>query len=212
MIGAAWNILGQEKMEGWGGLVYLLIFVLFPMLNVLGKKLRERFGKEKDDSEPAAPATVQVPKRRSRELVPPVAKAKPVSRAEARPVAVPPAKPIPPRPAAPPSRSPLETPVPQPPPRGAARTQPRPAETGVHPARARPVKRALTDRPSTEPAVQSTPWYMPAAAPKADTGIRARRTKFIPAKLSMSEWRRAVILAEILHRPLALRDPDSQGL
>ena len=189
-------ILAQREGLDLQKLIYLLIFVLFPLLGGLGKWLRDRSARKSEEAD--AESSEQTPERLRTRPAP------------KRPVA-PPAMPAPrrPAPAAPPETEPgpeviiaqvLESAFPsqRPPPR----RQERPVRPPRHAAPPRRPKRAR--RVSREEEVRALKDMME----KREDAVPVPRHPAALgdwASLSIAELRRAIVLKEVLGPPVALR-------
>lgn len=202
------NMIAQED-RGWGNLLYLLVFVIVPVLKGLGAKLREKFGKETAEGVKDLPSSKPLKQLRPMQTSSTPGERTGRTATTDRPVArVSPrmAQSAPARPDAQPVRT-GDAP---------SRMQPTP------PPRARPVARR---RPSkvARPAAAGARAPVPESKPihtiqrmmnqevqqrSAESRAERPRASLLPKRLDREALRRAVILSEILQPPLGLRDLD----
>lgn len=204
------NILAQsDDGGGWGNIIYLLVFLVFPALNKLGQKLRERFSTEESDESPVPTPDAEAPPvaRPRRALATPAVTPPVIGKARPdlslrRPV-VEPRRPQPPvaRPVIGPPASATEKQAPPPrrhrrPP---AHAVPPPAPSQRRPVRERSVSPSImaVDRRARRPTKEDS-----------KPTERKAQDRLLPEILRPSDMRAAVILSEILRPPIGLRPPE----
>jgi hypothetical protein len=182
------TLLAESDFEDWQGLIYILLFLILPLLSSLGAWIRKRSGKDLENPEAdledlSEDEIILIPEevvRRSR--VPQARPAEPAPPVIVAPPPAPPARPVA-RPAAPPAPVPIR-PVLVPPP--------------VSPREVRAPRLARRLRAEGHPDVM--------AVPVADEPeVRATRVELGP--LTQKDLRRAIVLREVLGPPVALRPP-----
>ncbi len=218
----------DDDPRGWGGLIYLLIVVVFPLLSKLGDKIRDWSGNKKtadgDEAEgeksstakttaqPLPSGVVSMAKPRPQSVdSPPVPPVK-VSPREPRPRRV---KPIrPPQEAAPahtvsrpeiPRAKPVRPPSSRPPVAPQAKVAPKPMAP-----RATPTSRERTRRLRAAGEIASAAERRTAERRSGErqTIDHDRSRSLLPRKLNKTALRQAIVLSEILGPPLALRESD----
>ena len=189
------NILAQDDNGGWGGLVYLLIFMVLPALKSFGVWLRKRFGEQTDEPEQTTDPSRETPKRLKRavrrETVAGTPKEERIPQAvpvkESPPPLARPAASVRPRPAAP--KRPVRRRRPEPP-------QQAPSTADVRRQRLSTIADIMEK--STRPERQASPTAQPPG-----------KRPLLPRKLDRATLRSAIILSEILQPPLALRQDET---
>lgn len=214
MVGPQVMLVGQDDFN-LSDLLYLLIFFVFPLLNSLGAKIREKFGESSADADadsefgPVAPkGSEQAPpdrgvlertRRAGEQMRRPNAPPAPASSAPKPP---PIAKPVPTthrrdqpiaRPVAPRKRQPT-------PKRGR-----RPAAPSTGRSRAPQSQNAREDRLTT------VEWLVAEEEELHAGTSRPHRRSPLPERVDVATLRSAVVLSEILQPPLALREERYGG-
>lgn len=204
-------------------LLYLLVFIVLPLLNTLGAKLRKKFGHDEGEEVPssgpgeaAPPAPPNVPHSRRRRVEPVDPRRAVLTGGPPKPPVVPvgPARPSPP----------VAKPVPSVPPGmprpvavGRAPGTPRLRETNAGHGESTPRRRAEGRRPvrakrrvvkqSRDERLTVVEQMMREAGSREGVGdIMKTGRSLLPRRLDAEQLRRAIVLSEILQPPIALRD------
>ena len=217
MLIATTEMLAQQRGFDYGELLWVLIILVFPVLNSLGHWIRKKWGTSPAETGGNVEEGFDVEVGDDDQLV-----LRPVKERPSAPQPLPQAKPL--RPVAqqrPPARAEIpRARQPEPPRRPARPAPPRPVRREPTPTRTHPAQPARARaprpekaRPAPAPAPKIDAHRVFASTPDADVepaaDARAMTPLITPDSLTTQGLRKVVILSEILAPPLAIRNNDT---